>query len=123
MNGQSDFAEPQGADGSVRREDRRLVVGTLHNALHPRHSSWLNLAEIGISLFARHCLGQRRIPSLRELQRDAREWDRRMNRDRIAIDWLFTRTKHSEVRLRQKQHHTVRNLALRTGCRYCMIPR
>jgi len=29
----------------------------------PKHGSWLNQAEIEISLFSRQCLGQRRIPS------------------------------------------------------------
>ena len=38
----------------------------------PKHGSWLNQAEIEISLFSRQCLGQRRIPSLVQLQREAR---------------------------------------------------
>jgi len=29
----------------------------------PRHGSWLNQAEVEISLFARQCLGRRRIPA------------------------------------------------------------
>jgi transposase len=59
----------------------------------PKHGSWLNQAEIEISLFSRQCLGQRRIPSLGELRREARAWNRKMNRDRTTIDWRFTRTK------------------------------
>ena len=31
----------------------------------PKHGSWLNQAEIEISLFARQCLGTRRIPDLK----------------------------------------------------------
>ena len=38
----------------------------------PKHGSWLDQAEIEISLFSRQCLGQRRIPSLRNLQREAK---------------------------------------------------
>jgi transposase len=57
----------------------------------PTHGSWLNQAEIEISLFARQCLGRRRISSLGDLRREARAWGRRMNRDRVAIDWRFTR--------------------------------
>src|SRR6201987_4931592 len=34
----------------------------------PTHGSWLNQAEIEISLFSRQCLGQRRIASLRDLR-------------------------------------------------------
>ncbi len=59
----------------------------------PKHGSWLNQAEIEISLFSRQCVGQRRIPSLGALRREARAWNRRMNRDRITIDWQFTRRK------------------------------
>ena len=59
----------------------------------PKHGSWLNQAEIEISLFSRQCLGQRRIPSLGQLQRQARAWNRRMNRDRVTINWQFTRKK------------------------------
>jgi transposase len=59
----------------------------------PKHGSWLNQAEIEISLFSRHCLGQRRIPSLGDLRREARAWNRRMNRQGITIDWRFTRKK------------------------------
>ena len=48
----------------------------------PKHGSWLNQAEIEISLFSRQCLGQCRIPSLAELRREARAWNRNMNRNR-----------------------------------------
>jgi len=55
----------------------------------PKHGSWLNQAEIEISLFSRHCLDRRRIPSLRDLRREAKAWNRRMNRrphhHRLAI--------------------------------------
>jgi len=56
----------------------------------PKHGSWLNQAEIEISLFSRQCLGQRRIPTLGELQREAEAWNQKMNRDRARIDWRFT---------------------------------
>ena len=59
----------------------------------PKHGSWLNQAEIEISLFSRQCLGQRRIPSLRALRREARAWNRRINRQRVTINWRFTPTK------------------------------
>jgi hypothetical protein len=59
----------------------------------PTHGSWLNQAEIEISLFRRQCLGQRRIASLRDLRREARAWNRRINRDGVTIDWRFTRRK------------------------------
>ena len=57
----------------------------------PKHGSWLNPAEIEISLFSRQCLGTRRIPDLKSLRRESRAWNRRMNRDRTQINWTFDR--------------------------------
>jgi hypothetical protein len=57
----------------------------------PTHGSWLNQAEIEISLFSRQCLGTRRIPDLKSLRSQSRAWNRRMNRDRVKINWKFDR--------------------------------
>ena len=57
----------------------------------PKHGSWLNQAEIEIGLFARQCLGKRRIPDLKGLRRESRAWNRRMNHDQIKINWQFDR--------------------------------
>jgi transposase len=57
----------------------------------PKHGSWLNQAEIAISLFSRQCLGWRRIADQACLRREARAWNRRVNRDRVTIQWNFTR--------------------------------
>ena len=59
----------------------------------PKHGGWLIQAEIEISLFSRQCLGRRRIPSLRQLQRQAAAWNRKMNRNQVTINWKFTRKK------------------------------
>jgi transposase len=59
----------------------------------PKHGSWLNQAEIAISLFSRQCLGQRRIPDRASLRKETRAWNRRVNRDRVTIAWKFTRKK------------------------------
>jgi hypothetical protein len=59
----------------------------------PKHGSWLDQAEIEISLFSRQCLGQRRLPSLNDLRRETKAWNRKMNRSRVTIDWQFTRRK------------------------------
>ncbi len=57
----------------------------------PKHGSWLNQAEIGISLFSRQCLGTRRIPDLASLRKEGRAWNRRMNRQQTKIRWQFSR--------------------------------
>ena len=62
---------------------------TVHYTL--KHGSWLNQAEIEIGMFVRQCLGKRRIPDLKTLRREVRAWNRRMNRDRVKINWTFDR--------------------------------
>jgi hypothetical protein len=60
---------------------------TVHYTLS--HGSRLNPAEIEIGIFSRPCLGARRIPSLRTLRREAKAWNRRMNRNRVKMSWKF----------------------------------
>ena len=62
---------------------------TVHHT--PTHGSWLNQAEIEIGISARQCLESRRIPDLTTLRREAKAWNRRMQRDRIKIAWKFDR--------------------------------
>ena len=57
----------------------------------PKHGSWLNQAEIEISLFSRQCLGRRRIGDIATLRRQTKAWNHRTNRDKIKIQWKFTR--------------------------------
>ncbi len=57
----------------------------------PKHGSWLNQAEIELSLVSRQCLGTRRIPDLARLTSEIRAWNRRVNRHKTKIRWTFTR--------------------------------
>ena len=59
----------------------------------PKHGSWLDQAEIELSLFSRQCLGTRRIPDLATLQRETKAWTRQANSKRTTINWGFTRRK------------------------------
>ena len=42
-------------------------------------------------MFSRQCLGKRRIENLATLRREAVAWNRRVNRERVKIDWRFDR--------------------------------
>jgi transposase len=64
---------------------------TLHYT--PKHGSWLNQAEIELSLYSRECLGTRRFPDLGLLQQETRAWNRQTNLKRTKINWTFTRRK------------------------------
>ena len=57
----------------------------------PKHGSWLNQAEIEISLFSRQCLGTRRIPTLARLRAETSAWNEQTNRAQTKINWRFSR--------------------------------
>ncbi len=54
----------------------------------PKHASWLNMAEIEISVLTKQCLG-RRIAAIHSVQRHASTWSRKRNRLRATINWTF----------------------------------
>ena len=54
----------------------------------PKHASWLNMAEMELSVLARQCL-DRRIASREELAREIAHWQSERNRRRVAIEWCF----------------------------------
>lgn len=56
----------------------------------PKHASWLNMAEIEISIMERQCLA-RRVPDQASARREVKAWERRRNAERRGIDWTFTR--------------------------------
>jgi len=54
----------------------------------PNHGSWLNMAQIELSVLARQCLGQR-LPDLADLRREV-AWEAARSAAGQAIDWRFT---------------------------------
>jgi predicted enzyme involved in methoxymalonyl-ACP biosynthesis len=61
----------------------------------PIHGSWLNMAEIEISVLETECLN-RRIPDQDTLQNEVTAWENRRNDRKAQIDWRFTREKAKE---------------------------
>ncbi len=57
----------------------------------PKHGSWLNQAEIELSLVSRQCLGTRRIANLELLAHSVNSWNVKANRARTRIRWEFSR--------------------------------
>ena len=55
----------------------------------PAHGSWLNIAEIELSVLVRQCL-DRRIDTLVEVQTETRAWQNRRDNSGSQIDWQFT---------------------------------
>jgi transposase len=65
----------------------------------PKHGSWLNVAEIELSVLARQCL-ERRIPDAETLKREVAAWQRRRNAAAVKADWQFT-TADARVKLKK----------------------
>jgi DDE superfamily endonuclease len=65
----------------------------------PKHGSWLNMAEIELSVLARQCL-QRRIATEATLKRERAAVEATRNAARATINWQFT-----IVAARVKLHH------------------
>jgi DDE superfamily endonuclease len=55
----------------------------------PKHGSWLNVAEIELSVVARQCL-DRRIPDLATLRREVAAWEKARNAAVVKVEWHFT---------------------------------
>jgi hypothetical protein len=65
----------------------------------PKHGSWLNMAEIELSVLMRQCL-DRRIPDQEALQYETTAWEERRNRVQATINWQFT-TDDARVKLKK----------------------
>jgi hypothetical protein len=65
----------------------------------PKHGSWLNVAEIELSVPARQC-PDRRIPDREVLAREAAAWEAKRNAAGVKADWQFT-TADARVKLKK----------------------
>lgn len=68
-------------------EARRLAE-RLEFHYTPKHASWLNVAELELSVLARQYLG-RRIATREELARAVATWEVERNAARAKIAWCF----------------------------------
>jgi len=69
--------------------EARRILRRLEFHFTPKHASWLNMVEIEIGVMVSQCL-DRRIPSMEMLVKEVKAWERRRNRDKARIKWLFT---------------------------------
>ena len=66
----------------------------------PKHGSWLDIAEIELSALAIQCLGQKRIPTIDELNIALSAWHTRRNSSQKGVDWQFT-TDDARIKLKR----------------------
>ena len=83
---------------SARFVDRTLShLQRLEFHYTPKHGSWLNVAEIELSVLSRQCVN-RRIADRETLREETHGWQAQRNTKRTGANWQF-RTKDARVKL------------------------
>ena len=75
----------------------RELAGRLEFHYTPVHGSWLNVAEVSISILSRQCVG-RRIGDLGLLNGEIAAWEAVYNAQRRVVKWQFT-TNDARIKL------------------------
>jgi len=70
-------------------EEARRILRKLEFHYTPKHGSWLNIAEIELSVFSRQCLA-RRIGDEETLKREIKQLESERNAACAKIEWRFT---------------------------------
>jgi hypothetical protein len=80
------------------KEARRLAE-KLEIHYTPKHGSWLNMAEIELSVLSRQCL-DRRVPDFETLEAEVAAWQERRDEKGVRIDWRFG-TEDARIKLKR----------------------
>lgn len=80
-------------------EEALRIAKRLEIHFTPKHGSWLNMAEIELSVLAKQCLN-RRIPDRQTMDRECQAWANSRNEEERKANWQFT-TKDARVKLRR----------------------
>lgn len=79
--------------------EARRVAAKLEIHYTPKHGSWLNMAEIELSVLGRQCL-RRRLPDLEALGKETSAWAAARNQRGLATQWRFT-TADARIKLQR----------------------
>ncbi len=77
--------------------EARRIIDKLEIHYTPKHGSWLNMAEIELSVLHRQCL-KARIPDKETLIQKVAAWENRRNVRQSSVHWRFT-TEDARVKL------------------------
>ena len=69
--------------------EARRILRRLDFHYTPKHGSWLNMAEMELSVFSRQCL-DRRIPDETVLEREVQALEQERNQAKANVNWQFT---------------------------------
>jgi hypothetical protein len=79
-------------------DEARRLVERFEWHYTPKHGSWLNMAEIELSVLSRQCL-DRRIETVAALRREVAAWQEPRNERAAEVQWRFT-TADARIKLR-----------------------
>ena len=79
--------------------EAKRILDKLEFHYTPKHGSWLNMAEIELSVLARQCL-DRRIPDQETLKQEVAAWEQLRNQGNHSVDWRFT-TADARIKLKR----------------------
>jgi transposase len=74
---------------TFRPTEARRILERLELHYTPKHGSWLNMAEIELSVLTRQCL-ERRLADRDTVQREVAAWEAERNQRASPVDWQFT---------------------------------
>lgn len=80
-------------------QEARRLAQRLEIHYTPKHGSWLNIAEIELSVFTKQCL-KRRIPEIQILRDESKAWYQKRNAQQKNVDWQFT-TQNARIKLKR----------------------
>ncbi len=87
-------------------EEARRILDRLELHHTPKHGSWLNMAEIELSVLGRQCL-DRRIPDTETLRREIAAWEAPRTSAQAPMEWRFTT---ADARIKLKHLYPVTTL-------------
>lgn len=70
-------------------EEARRLIEKLELRHTPKHGSWLNMAELELSVLSRQCLN-RRLGCLEEVQSESNAWKEPRTQKKTTVDWRFS---------------------------------
>ena len=70
-------------------DEARRIIRKLEFHHTPKHGSWLNMAEIELSVLANQCL-DRRLPDIETVRCEVKAWQAWRNTAHAQIHWRFT---------------------------------
>jgi hypothetical protein len=80
-------------------EEARRIIAKLEWHYTPKHGSWLDMAEIELSVLQRQCF-DRRIPNQETLKREVATWEHERNQHAVKANWQFT-TADARIKLKK----------------------